>query len=78
MDQTYDYCNCEENNEKKVKEFINSLENQGYTVQEGELKYIDILKYCSEGLVNTALGNNVGAPYALLHLFHHLLAKSLI
>ena len=38
MDQTYDYCNCEENIEKKVKEFINSLENQGYTVQEGEKK----------------------------------------
>lgn len=65
MDKNYNYCNCDENNEKKVKEFINSLEHQGCIVQEGELKYVDILKYCSEGLVNTALGNNAGAPYAL-------------
>ncbi|URZ17590.1 hypothetical protein [Clostridium felsineum] len=62
------YCDCDENNEnneKKVKDFINSLEHQGCIVQEGELRYIDILKYCSEGLVNSALGNNAGAPYAL-------------
>ncbi|MFW2500655.1 hypothetical protein [Clostridium diolis] len=65
MHKDYNYCNCDENNEKKVKEFINSLEHQGCIVQEGELKYVDILKYCSEGLVNTALGNNAGAPYAL-------------
>ncbi|NMF06222.1 hypothetical protein ACUH7Y_19550 [Clostridium beijerinckii] len=65
MHKDYNYCNCDENNEKKVKEFINSLEHQGCIVQEGELKYVDILKYCSEGLVNNALGNNAGAPYAL-------------
>lgn len=65
MDKNHDYCNCDENNEKKVKEFINSLEHQGCIVQEGELRYIDILKYCSEGIVNSALGNNAGAPYAV-------------
>lgn len=48
-----------------MKEFINSLEHQGCIVQEGELRYVDILKYCSEGLVNSAFGNNAGAPYAL-------------
>ncbi len=53
------------NNNDKVKKFIMSLEHQGCIVQKGELRYIDILKYCSEGIVDSAFGNNVGAPYAL-------------
>jgi hypothetical protein len=65
MDTNYDCSSCGKSNRNKVKEFIDSLEHQGYIVQEGELRYIDILKYCSEGIVNTALGNNAGAPYAL-------------
>ncbi len=52
----------------KIVKFIKTLEHQGFIVQKGELRYIDILKYCSKGIVNTALGNNAGAPYAVAFL----------
>lgn len=44
MGKNYDYCNCDDTNYDKVKEFINSLEHQGCIVQEGELRYIKILQ----------------------------------
>lgn len=46
-------------------DFISILIKRGFVVQEGSIRYIDILKLCSEGIVNSALGNNVGAPYAV-------------
>lgn len=46
-------------------DFIYTLNNQGFAVQEGSITYIDILNLCSEGKVDSALGNNVGAPYAI-------------
>ncbi|MDF2891631.1 MAG: hypothetical protein K0R80_1998 [Clostridia bacterium] len=52
----------------KIESFISTLENSGFIVQEGTISYIDILKLASEGIVNSALGNNVGTPYALCSL----------
>lgn len=50
---------------QNVLDFIYTMNSQGFTVQEGSINYIDILKLCSEGKVDSALGNNVGAPYAI-------------
>lgn len=47
-----------------VKKFVSTLEERGFIVQEGELKYIDILKLVSEGVVDNAMGNHAGAPYS--------------
>ncbi len=47
-----------------VQNFKSIMENQGFIVQEGTLRYIDILKLCSEGIIGNCLANNVGAPYA--------------
>ncbi len=33
-----------------VKNFVSTLQERGFIVQEGELKYIDILKLVSEGV----------------------------
>lgn len=49
----------------KITNFTSILDNRGFIVQEGKLSYIDILKLCSEGIVDNCLGNNVGAPYAI-------------
>jgi len=48
-----------------ITNFISILDNKSFIVQEGKLSYIDILKLCSEGIVDNCLGNNVGAPYAV-------------
>lgn len=45
-------------------EFVSTLEERGFIVQEGELKYIDILKLVSEGVIDNAMGNHAGAPYS--------------
>ena len=47
-----------------IMNFISDLNKRGFIAQEGKLSYIDIIKLCSEGKVDSALGNNVGAPYA--------------
>lgn len=60
------YCEDENNNEKKRNEFIKLLEKQDYIVQKGELKYIDILEKCSQGLVDSCFGNNVDASSAVV------------
>lgn len=44
--------------------FKKLLDETGFIVQEGKLSYIDILKLASEGKIDTAFGNNAGAPYA--------------
>lgn len=49
---------------ESIREFITILEEQGFIVQEGKISYIDMIKLCSEGKVDSCLGNNVGAPYA--------------
>lgn len=51
-----------------INDFISILEKRGFIVQEGKLSYVDILKLASEGKVDSALGNNVGAPYAICQL----------
>jgi len=47
-----------------VNKFVSTLEERGFIVQEGELRYIDILKLVSEGVVDNAMGNHAGAPYS--------------
>lgn len=47
-----------------IRCFVKLLEERGFIVQKGSLRYIDILKLASEGKADTALGNIVGAPYA--------------
>lgn len=51
-----------------LQAFISNLENSGFIVQEGQLNYVDILKFASEGLVPSCFGNNANAPYAVLTL----------
>jgi hypothetical protein len=63
--QLNDYVNYED---KSIMDFVSALNNQGFIVQEGEFSYVDILKLCSEGIVDSCLGNNVGAPYAACFL----------
>jgi hypothetical protein len=48
--------------------FVYKLNNLGFIVQEGKLSYVDIIRLCSEGKVDSCLGNNVGAPYAVCFL----------
>jgi hypothetical protein len=50
--------------DRKIPNFISTLEESGFIVQEGKLKYLDILKLVSEGIIDTAFANNAGAPYA--------------
>lgn len=57
----YDYCFDPNGNIRYFKEI---LEYRGFIVQKGRLRYIDILKLASEGKIDTAFGNNAGAPYA--------------
>lgn len=45
-----------------VNEFVSILEERGFIVQEGELRYIDVLKLVSEGVLDNAMGNHAGAP----------------
>lgn len=59
--QFTDYANDDDRN---LMNFISTLNKRGFIVQQGKLSYIDILKLCSEGIVDNCLGNNVGAPYA--------------
>lgn len=59
--------NCFDKNGNLTK-FISVMKNCGFIVQEGKLSYVDILKLCSEGKVDSCLGNNVGAPYATCFL----------
>lgn len=47
-----------------IMNFISKLNKRGFIVQEGKISFIDIIKLCNEGKVDSALGNNVGAPYA--------------
>ncbi|MDP4146914.1 MAG: hypothetical protein Q8936_20980 [Bacillota bacterium] len=48
----------------KTKDFISTLEERGFIVQEGKLQHVDILKVVSLGIIDTAFANNAGAPYA--------------
>ncbi|MFK2826597.1 hypothetical protein QYG89_13155 [Bacillus sp. B190/17] len=49
---------------RNVNKFVSTLEERGFIVQEGELKYLDILKLCSEGVVDNCMGNHAGTPYS--------------
>lgn len=48
-----------------IKDFVSTLKKRGFIVQKGELRYIDILKACSEGKVDSCMANNAVAPYAV-------------
>ncbi len=54
--------------DRYIMNFVDTLNNRGFIVQEGKLSYVDIIRLCSEGKVNSCLGNNVGAPYAVCFL----------
>jgi hypothetical protein len=41
-----------------VSEFMEELENAGFTLHEGEVEYIDLVKQCCEGKVPDTLANN--------------------
>ena len=46
---------------------VANLEADGFIVQEGEMRRIDVLKLCSLGYLKYCFGNNAGFPY-LAHL----------
>ncbi|MFH0802250.1 MAG: hypothetical protein V2A78_07680 [bacterium] len=48
---------------RDINKFISSLENDHFTVQEGQVIYLDALKMASEGLLKSCFGNNQGSPY---------------
>ena len=48
-----------------VNKFVSTLEERGFIIQKGELRYLDILKLVSEGVVDNAQGNHAGAPYSV-------------
>ncbi len=50
---------------ENVGNFTSVLEDRGFIVQRGELRYVDILKLCSEGIVDSCMGNNANSPYAV-------------
>ena len=62
------FTNYTNNEDTNISNFISTLNNSGFIVQEGKTSFIDILKLCSEGKVDSALANNVGAPYAFCFL----------
>ena len=39
------------------------LEGDGFVVQEGELRRVDVLSLCSQGYLKYCFGNNDGFPY---------------
>ena len=49
--------------EEMLLSFITRLETRGFTVQTGELKYFDILKLCSEGVIDNCVAQNAKAAY---------------
>ena len=49
--QFSDYANDED---RKITDFISTLEERGFIVQEGKLTYLDILKLVSEDIIDTA------------------------
>lgn len=59
-----EFTNYTNDEDRNIIDFVSTLKKRGFIVQEGELRYIDILNLCSEGKVDSCLGNNAGAPYA--------------
>ncbi|MFW6035447.1 MAG: hypothetical protein ACOCRZ_04260 [Halothermotrichaceae bacterium] len=53
------------NFKQNIGRVITGLEENNFIVQEGEFKYLNILKLCSLGLVDTCMGNNATSAYAL-------------
>lgn len=48
---------------QNINAFISALQNDNFTVQEGQVAYYNSLKWASEGLIPTCFGNNAGSPY---------------
>lgn len=55
---------CTDDSNEHAERFVSALQERGFVVQQGSLRYVDILKLCSEGKVDSCLGNHAGAPYA--------------
>ena len=49
--------------QKNIQGFISTLEERGFIVQQGQLSHVDFLELCSEGIVDSCIGNNVDALY---------------
>jgi hypothetical protein len=63
------FANYVKEEDTDIINFIPTLNARGFIIQEGKLSYVNILKLCSDGKVDSALGNNVGAPmqYVCFH-----------
>ncbi|OGP49972.1 MAG: hypothetical protein A2Y79_14765 [Deltaproteobacteria bacterium RBG_13_43_22] len=48
---------------QKITRLIKGLQADGFIVQEGDYRMIDILKLCSDGWLKYCFGNNAGFPY---------------
>lgn len=48
--------------------FKTALEEKGFTVEEGEMKYVDLFQLCSEGKIPSCYGNNADNPYLVTFL----------
>jgi len=64
-DVSRQFTNYTNDEDRNIIDFISTLNNSGFIVQEGKISYIDILKLCSEGIVDNCFANNAGAPYAV-------------
>ena len=55
--------------------FQQALEQDGFTVQEGELGYFDLIKLLEEGVLPSAYGNNPTTKYVIILFHRHLVMK---
>ena len=51
-----------------VGKFKTALEENGFIVEEGELKYVDLFQLCSAGQIVSCYGNNANNPYLVVFL----------
>jgi hypothetical protein len=55
--------------------FQQALEQNGFTVQEGEVGYFDFLKLFEEGVLPSAYGNNPTTKYLIYFVHRRLVMK---
>jgi hypothetical protein len=48
-----------------INSFVRALQNDNFTVQEGQVVFYNSLKWASQGLIPTCFGNNAGSPYLM-------------
>ncbi|NLM36143.1 MAG: hypothetical protein GX206_11945 [Clostridiales bacterium] len=54
-----------------ISKFVRLLDEKGFILQEGTIRYIDILKLASEGKADTCLANNAGVPMPFIFCRQH-------